>query len=84
MIAVKRRWRRTPPDRDGWWIFREYSERFDQRILIVDGLVADDHEWEAATGRPPVHSENYWDGNDPAEMTFGPLTQGVWMFESEQ
>jgi hypothetical protein len=79
-----RRWRRKAPDRDGWWRFRE-DGFFEQRILVRDGCVADDQEWEDAMDRPPseVTCENYWEGNDVVEMTSGPLTTGVWMFEQE-
>lgn len=79
---MTRRWRRKPPDKDGWWRFREDGIH-EERILIVRGWVASDDEWEQATGRAPVDSENYWEGNDSAEMTFGPLTEGVWMFDGE-
>lgn len=74
---MKKRWRRKPPDKDGWWLFRE-DGFYEQRILIVSGVVADDYEFEDAGGT----DGNFWEGNDPAEMTFGPLTSGVWMFDS--
>jgi hypothetical protein len=65
----------------GWWMFREQSFDCDQLILIGDdGNVAYDDEWDEKAGKPPsdVMSENYWEGNDPLDMTFGPLTRGEW------
>ena len=85
MTAQIRRWRKAPPDRDGWWKFREhsFSKDYEQRILVIDGMVADDHEWEDAMGRPPseTRSENYWEGNPVSELTDGTLTRGLWMYE---
>lgn len=78
-----RRWRASPPDRDGWWKFREQSMSTPQRILVIKGTVAFDDEWEDVMGRAPddVMSENYWEGNPVSEMTDGTLTRGLWMYE---
>lgn len=78
-----RRFRKSPPDADGWWLFREQSFSFDQRILILGGMVADDYEFAVFAGMEPdeITDENYWEGNDPMEMTDGTLTRGLWKFE---
>lgn len=80
-MATTNRWRRSPPDRDGWWQFDEDGTG-KQFVLVVGGCVADDSDWEESVGRPPegVLSENYWEGNSVSEMTFGPLTTGKWIY----
>ena len=75
------RWRRSPPDRDGWWQFDEdgIGKQF---VMVADGCVVSDDEWGQAVGRPPelLWSENYWEGCDVVEMTTGPLTKGKWLY----
>ncbi len=73
---------RKPPDRDGWWLFREDGAKCNQRILVTGSIVAYDDEWAAVMGREPS-DENYWEGSDVREMTDGTLTSGEWRFESD-
>ena len=75
------RWRRRPPDRDGWWRFDEDGTG-KQFVLVSGSSVAFDDEWEAAVGRPPseIYCENYWEGCCLTEMTYGPLTTGKWLY----
>ena len=79
---------RQPPDRDGWWSFAEDGFN-EQRVLIRDGHVASDVEYQLAIGVDAEEEwddlwcENYWAGCDSREMTCGPLTTGAWKFESE-
>ena len=78
-----RRWRRTPPNMDGWWKFKEDGMSSIQSILVSGRSVADDGEWEDATGRKPsdYKGENYWEMSSTADMTNGTLTSGLWMFD---
>ena len=82
-----RRWRRKPPDCDGWWRFREHGIRGEQRILVIEKHVASDDEWEQATGYAPdgegSGNENYWEICSVLEMTDGTLTRGLWIFGAE-
>ena len=79
-----RRWRKSVPDRDGWWLWREdYGRDRTERLLIVCGRrhseVAGDDEWEQATGKPAEHDgwvENYWEGTDTKTMG------GYWLQET--
>ena len=80
-VVRRRRWRREIPDRDGWWWFREQSFNFDQRILILDGVVACDYDVSVWAGVEEEEVDNYWEGNDPVEMTNGKLTRGLWKFD---
>lgn len=80
--GVVRRWRRSPPNRDGWWLFREQSINFDQRVLILDGVVACDYEVAIWSGVEEDDVDNYWEGNNPVEMTDGTLTRGLWKFDA--
>jgi hypothetical protein len=81
---VVRRWRRTVPDSEGWWLWREdYDRKRTERLLIVceskHSEVAGDAEWEAATGEKAEHDgfvENYWEGTSTKTMG------GYWMRES--
>lgn len=81
-VVRRRCWRREPPDRDGWWLFREQSLSFDQRVLILDGMVACDYEVSVWYGVEEEDVDNYWEGNDPVEMTNGTLTRGLWKFDA--
>lgn len=73
--------RRKPPKRNGWWEFDEDGTG-KQFVLVVGGCVASDDEWERSVGRPPdgTWCENYWEGNDVADMTNGRLTRGTWRY----
>ena len=77
--------RRVSPDRDGWWLFREQSLSFDQRILVIGGHVASDDEWQQEMGYSPegdgAENENYFEVCSVAEMTDGTLTRGLWRFD---
>lgn len=53
----------------------------EQRILVIDGHVADDTDWEQEVGHAADlngMSCNYWEGNPVKDMTDGTLTSGVW------
>ncbi len=65
---------------NGWWIFHENGLPSKQRVLIVNGHVASDEDWERAMGRAPNDNlcENYWEGNPVDKMTNGPLATGYW------
>lgn len=54
--------------------------RGEQLVLVIDGHVADDHEYAAATGRSPGDDENYWDGTSVSDMTDGTYTSGKWVW----
>lgn len=73
------------PDKDGWWLFCEDGMHQVQRIIVIDGEVASDEEWEQAMGRPPsnVMCENYWEGTSVREMTDGTYTTGTWKKDSK-
>lgn len=77
--AKTKRWRRSNPDCDGWWIYREFGCN-EERVLIVRGVPATDDEWEREVGRPPDEylCENYWDGTDLGDMT----KYGHWKFDA--
>lgn len=72
---------RNKPDRDGWWDWFEGGDLDatpERLLLVAEGReVADDYEWELATGRSPEHhtySENYW------EMTQTKTMPGKWRY----
>ena len=69
------------PDRAGWWDWLEGGDGEPERLLLTGGgrLVADDDEWERATGRSPDHNcwtENYWEGTDTDQKTM----PGLWRY----
>lgn len=74
-------WSTDRPNLDGWWEWREGGRGHIERILLTasGSCVADDDEWESATGRNPEHqtySENYWEGTTTDQRTM----PGLWRF----
>ncbi len=65
------------PNRDGLWMFYEDGDTGGEQILIINGIVATDDEWEREIGRPPrdVMCENYWESESPNDMP-----EGIWEF----
>ncbi len=76
-----RRWRKTRPANDGWWLWREGGRSRVDKLLLSGGgrCVNSDVEWEQATGRPPEKdawwTENYWEGTDTTQK----MMPGLWM-----
>lgn len=78
--SAPKRWRRTIPDRNGWWRFREDGmPPSEQSLLIVTARdhaeVAEDGCMAEELGREVGEDENYWEATDCSEMP------GLWMFE---
>lgn len=77
---MARRWRKSRPQSDGWWLYREGGRSRVEKILLIAGgaSVASDDEWEQATGKPPendAYTENYWEGTDTDQR----MMPGLWM-----
>lgn len=68
--------------KDGVWLFHEEGMA-PVEMLIINGHVASDDDWEREFGRPPneTMSENYWAGEDASEMVNGPMAFGTWTFQ---
>lgn len=82
-MSQVRRYRRQRPHCGGWWLWKEDGEHEPVRLLLADGggEVADDDEWEAATGKPASidgWEYNYWEMTSTDQRNM----PGLWMQES--
>jgi hypothetical protein len=72
------------PNRNGWWLWLEGGRGCRTELLLVVGkgmCIAEDDEWERATGKPAEHDgwvENYWEGTETTQS----MMPGLWFFLS--
>lgn len=67
------------PNSSGWWLWREGGRGREEKLLLTaDGRrVADDDEWEQATGRKAEadgFQHNYWSGTETTQK----MMPGTW------